>query len=136
MKEKISRACKTEPKSKYHYQELEHENKQLKKEAVFKTNESCKKISEIEGIGIMTATAILAAIGDPKVFKNSRNFSAFLGLVPKQFSSGNKQVSLGISKRGDTYIRTLLIHGTRNVVRYVGSKEDRKSKWIRQLKER
>ena len=105
-------------------------------EEIFKSNESCQKISKIEGIGPIVATAIVATIGDPNVFKNGRHFSAFLGLVPGQSSSGGKQRLLSISKRGDTYIRTLLIHGGRSVVRYIGSKEDRRSKWIRDLKER
>jgi len=123
------------------YEEIDEKDKKIKEydlklQEIFRTNESCKKISEIEGVGVITATAILAAIGDAKVFKNGRHFSAFLGLVPKQSSSGNKQILLGISKRGDTYIRSLLIHGARNVVRYVGCKEDRKSKWIKELKER
>jgi len=107
-----------------------------KVEEIFKSNDMCQKISKIEGIGPITATAIVAAIGDPKVFKNGRHFSAFLGLVPKQSSSGNKEKLLGISKRGDTYIRTLLIHGGRSVVRSVGTKDDSRSKWIIALKER
>jgi transposase len=108
----------------------------IKLEALFKSNESCKRIGEIEGIGVIVATAIVSAIGDPNVFKNGRHFSAFLGLVPRQSSSGNKQRLFGISKRGDTYIRTLLIHGARSVVKCIGSKEDRRSCWIRGLKER
>lgn len=123
------------------YEEISEKDQKIKKydlkmETLFKANDSCQKIADIEGIGVITATAIVAAIGDPKVFKNGRHFSAFLGLVPKQYSSGNKQKLLAISKRGDTYIRTLLIHGGRTVVRHVGSKEDRKSRWIRDLKER
>ena len=74
--------------------------------------------------------------GRTQIFKNGRHFSAFLGLVPRQCSSGNKQSLLGISKRGDSYIRSLLIHGARSVVRHVGTKEDGKSQWIKALKER
>jgi transposase len=123
------------------YEEINEKNTKIKQydiklKTLFKTNDTCKKIAEIEGVGIMTATAIISAIGDPKVFKNGRHFAAFLGLVPKQYSSGNKQRLLGISKRGDTYVRTLLIHGGRSVVRFVGTKEDCRSKWIRNLKER
>lgn len=103
---------------------------------IFKSNEMCRKISEVEGIAVITATAIVATIGNPKIFKNGRHFSAFLGLVPRQLSSGNKQMLLGISKRGDTYLRSLLIHGARSVVQCAGSKEDSKSKWIKALKER
>lgn len=105
-------------------------------DAIFKSNEACQRISKIEGIGPISATAIIAAIGDPKVFKNGRHFSAFLGLVPKQSSSGNKERLLGISKRGDTYMRGLLIHGGRSVVRCIGIKDDPRSKWIATIKER
>jgi transposase len=71
-------------------------------------------------------------IGDPGVFKNGRHFSAFLGLVP---TSGNKERLLGIIKRGDKYIRALLIQGAHSVVKCVDSKEDRRSQWIKNLKE-
>lgn len=123
------------------YEEIDEKDKRIKiynikLEEIFKSSESCKKIEKIEGIGVIVATAIVATIGDPKVFKNGRHFSAFLGLVPRQSSSGNKQRLLGISKRGNTYIRTLLIHGARSVVKSIGIKEDRKSCWIRELKER
>ena len=115
-------------------QKIEDYDKKL--EAVFKSNDACQKISHIEGIGIISATALVSAIGDPKVFKNGRHFSAFLGLVPRQSSSGNKEKLLGISKRGDRYIRALLIQGAHTVLRWVGSKEDRRSQWIKNLKER
>lgn len=123
------------------YEEICEKDKQIKKydlkmEQIFKQNAHCQKISKIEGIGVITATTIVAAIGDPKIFKNGRHFSAFLGLVPRQSSSGNKQRLLGISKRGDTYIRTLLIHGARSTIKHVGTKEDGKSKWLKALKER
>lgn len=108
----------------------------VKLESIFSSNESCQRISKIEGIGVISATAVVATIGDPKVFKNGRHFSAFLGLVPRQSSSGGKEKLLGISKRGDTYLRTLLIHGARSVVKSVDSKEDPRSQWIKNLKER
>lgn len=123
------------------YEEILEKNKKIEVynqriEAIFKTNALCQKVSQIEGVGPITATAIVAAVGEAKVFKNGRHFSAFLGLVPRQCSSGNKERLLGISKRGDSYIRSLLIHGARSVVRHVGTKEDGKSQWIRTLKER
>ena len=72
-----------------------------------------------------------------KNFKNGRHLSAWLGLVPKQHSSGNKEQLLGISKRGDVYLRTLLIHGARAVVQYAKGKEDHRSRWtIRKVNER
>ncbi len=107
-----------------------------KLEMIFTTNKTCQRISAVEGIGKITATAMVAAIGDLKLFKNGRHFSAYLGLVPRQSSSGGKERLLGISKRGDTYLRTLLIHGARAVVRCIGIKEDAKSVWLRKIKER
>lgn len=84
----------------------------------------------------MTATALIACIGDINFFRNGRHLSAFLGLVPKQYSSGNKQKLLGISKRGNVYVRTLLIQGAKSAVRVAINKEDHKSKWINAVKER
>jgi len=123
------------------YEEIAEKDKRIKRydvkiEAIFKSNKNCQKISKVEGIGPIIATAIVAVIGDPSVFKNGRHFSAFLGLVPRQSSSGGKERLLGISKRGNTYLRSLLIHGGRSVVRAVGSKKDRRSQWIRELTER
>lgn len=105
----------------------------IKIEAIFKSNEQCQRVSKIDGIGQMTATAIVSAIGDPSTFKNGRHFSAYLGLVPRQSSSGGKEKLLGISKRGDTYLRTLLIHGARSVVMHAKNKEDKRSLWINNL---
>lgn len=107
-----------------------------KVEAIFKSSEECQRISKIEGIGPITATAIISSIGDAKDFKNGRHFAAYLGLVPRQSSSGGKDRLLGISKRGDRYLRTLLIHGARAVVRFIVKKEDKRSTWVKALKER
>jgi transposase len=93
----------------------------------------CKKIAAIDGIGPITATAIVAAVGDAKAFKNGRHLAAWLGLVPRQYSSGGKSRLQGISKRGDKYLRTLLIHGARSVLRYVASKTDARSRWLQEL---
>lgn len=88
-----------------------------------------KEILKIEGIGPITASAVIATIGDAKVFRNGREVSAWLGLVPKQYSSGNK-ICLGkISKRGDQYIRKLLIHGARAALRNCTNKTDAKNRW-------
>ena len=96
----------------------------------------CKKIGVIGGVGPITATAIVAAVGDAREFKNGRHLAAWLGLVPRQYSSGGKQRLYGISKRGDTYLRTLLIHGARCVLRYATKRTDAQSKWLRDLIER
>jgi transposase len=79
-------------------------------------SDACKRLLDIPGIGPITASALVSSIGDIHQFKNARHLSAWLGLVPKQHSSGSKQTLLGISKRGDTYLRKLLIHGARAVL--------------------
>lgn len=82
----------------------------------FRNDELCKKIATIPGIGVLTATAIVSTVGDGTGFKNGRQLAAWLGLVPRQYSSGGKNTLGSISKRGDAYIRTLLIHGARAVL--------------------
>jgi Transposase IS116/IS110/IS902 family len=88
------------------------------------------------GIGPLTATALVAAVSDASAFKNGRQCAAWLGLVPRQHSTGGKERLLGISKRGDSYLRKLLVHGARTTIRWVGRKTDRRSQWMRPLVER
>lgn len=95
-------------------------------------NAASRKLAEIPGLGPITASAIVATVGDAREFKNGRQLAAWLGLVPRQNSSGGKQVLLGISKRGDTYLRTLLIHGARSVIRFAENKAQPES-WLRKL---
>lgn len=92
-------------------------------------NDICRRLDEILGIGPLTASATYAAAGDGKDFVNGRHFSAWLGLVPGQHSTGGKTVLLGISKRGNAYLRTLYIHGARAVLRHSANKTDRFSRW-------
>ena len=103
---------------------------------LYQTSEPCRRLGKIEGIGPLSATALVAAVGDQRCFKNGRQFAAWLGLVPKQQSSGGRTRLLGISKRGDSYLRTLLIHGARAVLARAGKKEDPRSQWVRKLQER
>ncbi|WP_139253348.1 IS110 family transposase, partial [Burkholderia ubonensis] len=91
-----------------------------------------KAISEIPGVGLLTATAAVAMMGDPKAFRSGREFAAWAGLVPKQTGSGGKVNLHGISRRGDTYLRTLLIHGARSVMTH--TKEP--GPWVEQMKQR
>jgi transposase len=93
-------------------------------------NESSRRLACIPGIGPITASALVASIGDARNFKNARQLAAWIGLVPRQYSSGGKQVLQGISKRGDTYLRTLLIHGARSAVRVAEGKTNRTSRWL------
>lgn len=91
-----------------------------------------KAIEAIPGVGLLTATAAVATMGDPKAFRSGREFAAWLGLVPAQTGTGGRTKLLGISKRGDTYLRTLLIHGARSVLKC--SKDP--GKWIEGLSQR
>ncbi len=98
-------------------------------EASNRGNEVCQRLDEILGIGPITASATYAAAGDGKDFVNGRHFSAWIGLVPGQHSTGGKPTLLGISKRGNVYLRTLFIHGARAVLRHSANKTDRFSLW-------
>jgi transposase len=96
-------------------------------------NSAAKRLQQIPGIGLITATAMVSAIGDGKQFKRGRDLAAWLGLMPRQHSSGGKDCLLGISKRGDSYLRTLLIHGARAVLKVASKKEDPRSRWLQNL---
>lgn len=93
-------------------------------------DDNCKRLLKVPGIGELTATAIVATVPNPKEFRNGRHLSAWLGLVPKQSSSGDKQILLGISKRGDRYLRTLLIHGARAVLSHHKEAANDYSRWV------
>ena len=97
-----------------------------------KQDQACRKIADIPGVGLLTATAAVATMGDARAFKSGREFAAWLGLVPAQTGTGGRVRLLGISKRGDTYLRTLLIHGARTVLMH--AKEP--GAWIEQLGKR
>jgi transposase len=92
-----------------------------------------KLLQSIPGIGPISATAIVCAVGDGKQFKRGRDLAAWLGLTPRQQSSGGKDRLLGISKRGDTYLRTLLIQGAKSVLKVVDKKTDPRSLWLQNL---
>jgi transposase len=99
-------------------------------------SEPARRLMTVPGIGAITATALLASVGDPRQFRNGRQFAAWLGLTPRQYTTGGK-IRLGrITRKGDKYLRTLLIHGTRAVLATVRDKEDRLSCWTRALIER
>lgn len=101
-----------------------------------KENALCEEIMEIEGVGSITASAFIATVGNANVFKNGRELAAWIGLVPRQHSSGNTTRLAGITKRGDTYLRKLLIQGARTVVQNCEKKKDRKNKWVADKKDR
>jgi transposase len=97
-------------------------------------NEAIQRLQTIPGFGPIVASVFHAFVGNAQAFRKGRDVSAALGLVPKQHSSGGKTVLLGISKRGDRYLRSLLVHGARSVVRLAAKKDDRLSRWIIRLK--
>lgn len=94
-----------------------------------KENKSARRLMEIPGVGLLTATAAVATLGDAKTFRNGREFAAFVGLVPRQSGTGGRVKLLGISKRGDVYLRTLLIHGARAVITHAKEREP----WLEKL---
>jgi transposase len=92
-----------------------------------------KRLQQLRGVGPIIATTLVAAVGNAEQFVNGRQMAASLGLTPRQHSSGGKARLLGISKRGDAYLRCLLIHGARSVIRTAKTKEDRLSQWVTSL---
>lgn len=109
-----------------HLKELDRQVEELeaKIQAWHRGNDLSRKLAEVPGIGPITASALVASIGDAKNFDSGRQVAAWLGLVPRQHSSGGKTKLLGMSKRGDSYLRTLLIHGARSVIYRVSQKVD------------
>ena len=98
-----------------------------------KEDERCVRLVEIPGIGPVTATALIAAVGDAKRYRSARRMAASFGLTPHEHSSGGKQKLLGISKRGDRYLRWLLIQGARSIMRFSSRRDDALSRWVNQL---
>jgi transposase len=100
---------------------------------IAQTDPVAKRLQQLRGVGPIIATAIVANVGDAKQFANGRQMAASIGLTPRQNSSGGKERLLGISKRGDAYLRTLLIHGARSMIRTAKAKEDPLSQWVMKI---
>lgn len=98
-------------------------------------NEAARRLMKVEGVGPMTATAIVARIGEGTAFQHGRQFAAWLGLVPKQHSTGGKTMLGGLTKHGNVYLRTLLIHGARAVLQFSMKRTDRKSRWVEAVRQ-
>ena len=98
-----------------------------------KNDPAAQRLLALRGVGPLTASALAGALGDGKAFSKGREFAASLGLAPRQHSSGGKDRLLGISKRGDGYLRKLLVHGARAVLRHVGNRDDGLSQWLNTL---
>jgi transposase len=104
--------------------------------AIAGRSDLARRLASIPGIGDLTGTALIAAVGDGKQFKRARDMAAWLGLTPAQYSTGGKTKLLGISKRGNPYVRRLLIHGARSCVLHLDRTRDRLGAWIAQLQKR
>ena len=118
-----------------HLKELDQQVRELERQIVawHRSSDLSRRLEKIPGIGPLTATALVASIADARSFNNGRQVSAWLGLVPRQNSSGGKSTLLGISKRGDVYLRTLLIHGARSAILAAKRQGECKNVWLANL---
>ena len=101
--------------------------------AIAKREADCRRLCEIPGIGVLNATALVAAVGNASAFTRGRDLAAWLGLTPREYSTGGRQRLLGISKRGNKYLRTLLIHGARAALPHLAERSDALGRWLRTL---
>lgn len=122
----------------YDLQDLDKRIKEMDREIdrIAAEDPVAKRLQQLRGVGPITATALVATIGDASQYANGRQMAASLGLTPKQNSSGGKDRLLGISKRGDPYLRQLLVHGGRSALRTAKHKQDRLSQWINLMPKR
>jgi len=101
--------------------------------AIAKSDPVAQRLQQLRGVGPVTATALVAAVGSAEQFAKGRDMAVSLGLTPRQHSTGGKDRLLGISKRGDPYLRSLLVHGARSMIRAAKGKDDRLSQWVTSL---
>jgi transposase len=118
-----------------HLQDLDQQVGELERQIMLwhRENEPSRKLEAIAGIGPLTASALVATVGDAKSFKNARQVPAWLGMVPRHQGTGGNVKLGGISKRGDVYLRTLLIHGARSVIAHIERKSDHADEWLKKL---
>jgi len=121
-----------------HYKLLHEKTLEYDREfsRIGRENPKAKRLRTIPGVGDKTATGMVAAVPDPRMFTNSHQFAAWLGLTPKQFSTGGKIKLGGITKAGNSYLRMCLIHGARSYIKNIENKDDKVSRWIVNLIER
>ena len=121
-----------------HVKELDRQVGEVEQQILqgHKSNEQSRKLAQVPGIGPITASALVATIGNARAFQHGRQLAAWLGLVPRQHSSGGKPRLHGISKRGDTYLRTLLLHGARSVLRFAARPTDPTTQWLQAIQAR
>jgi transposase len=105
-------------------------------EGIAARDDRARRLTTIPGIGPLAATALLAAVGDGRQFRRARDLSAWLGLTPREYSTGGKTTLLGISKRGNRYVRRMLTHGARSCVTHLDRTRDKLGNWLDALEER
>lgn len=101
-----------------------------------KEDDVAQRLLTVPGIGPITASVLASQAGDARQYRTSRDFAASLGLVPRQYSTGGKTTLLGISKRGDKHLRTLLVQCARSIMMHIHKRSDAMAIWVRQLLER
>jgi len=121
-----------------HVQEVDRQVSELAQQILqwHKSNEQSRKLEKVPGIGPITASALVATIGDARAFRHGRQLAAWLGLVPRPHASGGKPRLHGIRKRGDIYLRTLLIHGALSVLRVAARHADLTTTWLQRVQAR
>jgi len=119
---------------KYLEQSIDEHTRDI--ELIAKHNDVCRRLTTVPGIGPLGATALIAAVGNGSAFKRGREMAAWLGLVPRQNSTGGKSTLLGISKRGNPYVRKLLIHGARSLLKHLHRQHHELGLWMTQLEQR
>jgi len=130
----VMRELVSEISERLKYLEERMRQYELRIQQLFRLDERCRRLAEVEGVGPLTATALVAAVGNATEFKSGRELAAYLGLVPRHRASGGRTTLLGISKRGDRYLRTLLIHGARAALRVNQHRHTIRSAWVERLK--
>jgi len=117
------------------YKALQQQIKQVETRLteLLKPEPLAEKLMEVHGVGLITTALLIAKVGDGKQFKNGRELAAWIGLVPRQYSTGGKDTLLGISKRGDSHLRRCLIHGARSIIQWHSESSQRWSSWLKKL---
>jgi len=105
-------------------------------ERIAASDAQCQRLHAIPGVGPLVATALISAVGNGAQFHCSRDLAAWIGLVPRQYSTGGRSRLLGMSKRGNHYLRRLLIHGARSIMQHVDRSAHYFGKWLTQLQQR
>jgi len=120
----------------WQYLEVQIERCMVEISAIAMRNNDCHRLRSIPGIGVLTATAIMAAVRSAANFRKGRELAAWLGLVPRQRTTGGKPTLLEISKQGNPYVRKLLVHGARSLVQHLRRDHHELGRWIAQLEQR